>query len=414
MGLSTYAKDKLIQNLVSLADWNGPGTTYVGLFTADPGPSGDSNEVAVSEYERQEVTWTLDGLQVENASAVSFPTAQVDWGKITHFAAFDAQTGGNQLFSDTVASSDETIDAGQQAHFSAGNLTTEFKEVTTDIEELESEEKLPNTGSVGERYKITTGGKTHIYEWSPKADHFVEIAHFFIPSPIETVHTESGPWTRLDQNWRTIDDFSDSTLGDWWEVLYGGDRLTVQSDHLQYTAPSGSNDDAFMRLRPAWFPIGVDFRMLVADFQSNSPTNTNSVHHVRFDLRRPTRSWFYGNEDRIYRIALSNQELESRRGNINSWDDDANNEFSDQDIGSGLNDSTKYWLIAQSSPVPGANRIHLWAAVADESMNVISSVQTDMDPLGWMKATLSIGFHRRNDPDVSSDFRFYQIDARAP
>lgn len=100
-----------------------PPTIYVGLSTADPldtaaglaEPSGDN-------YARVQTAagdWNLaaDGA-IDNANAVTFPEATGDWGTITHFALFDAESGGNMLGHGSLTTP-KPIDTDDTAEFAA-------------------------------------------------------------------------------------------------------------------------------------------------------------------------------------------------------------------------------------------------------------------------------------------------------
>lgn len=103
----------------------------VGLFTAAPSDSGGGTEVTGGSYARGqlnpsfsnwegtngEVTDTDSagtGGATQNAVAITFPTPTANWGTITHFAIFDATSGGNMLFHGALTAS-KTVNNGDPA-----------------------------------------------------------------------------------------------------------------------------------------------------------------------------------------------------------------------------------------------------------------------------------------------------------
>lgn len=106
---------------------SGGYTIYVGLSTADPGDDG----VGLAEpsgYGYARVLTTIadwadaSGGKTLNANAISFPAAEGSWGTITHFALFDAPTGGNLLASGALTVSKD-ISTDQIARFPAGDIS---------------------------------------------------------------------------------------------------------------------------------------------------------------------------------------------------------------------------------------------------------------------------------------------------
>jgi len=103
-----------------------PPTIYVGLSTADPGDDGTGlAEPSGGSYARvatAAVDWnTASGGILDNANAIEFPEATGSWGMLTHFALFDALTGGNLLAHGTLAQS-KTIESGDTGRIAAGAL----------------------------------------------------------------------------------------------------------------------------------------------------------------------------------------------------------------------------------------------------------------------------------------------------
>jgi len=79
-----------------------PPTIYLGLSTADPlDDASGLAEPSGNNYSRVTTSgsdWnTSSGGTITNANQFDFPTASGSWGTITHFAIFDAASGGNML-----------------------------------------------------------------------------------------------------------------------------------------------------------------------------------------------------------------------------------------------------------------------------------------------------------------------------
>ena len=98
----------------------------MGLSTADPADDGSGlAEPSGNAYARVQTSasdWnTASGGSLDNANDITFPQATGSWGAITHFALFDAATGGNMLAHGALSQS-KTIGTGDTAQFAAGDL----------------------------------------------------------------------------------------------------------------------------------------------------------------------------------------------------------------------------------------------------------------------------------------------------
>lgn len=101
-------------------------TIYAALSTADPTDTGSGlAEPSGNGYARVQTAasdWnTASNGTVDNANDITFPEATGSWGTITHFALFDAATGGNMLAHGQLSQS-KTINSGDTAKFAAGDL----------------------------------------------------------------------------------------------------------------------------------------------------------------------------------------------------------------------------------------------------------------------------------------------------
>lgn len=107
-----------------------PTSVYVALHTGAPSDDASDNELAATgiNYNRQELL-TSDINEAapnkfENGVKVLFGPADGDWGDISYFSIWDAQTGGNPLIVADVNTTRTVLD-GDEAKFQAGELTFE-------------------------------------------------------------------------------------------------------------------------------------------------------------------------------------------------------------------------------------------------------------------------------------------------
>jgi hypothetical protein len=97
MSMSNYLETKIIDATLRNTSYSSPATVYLALFTTDPTDAGTGTEVSGGGYERKAITFT-DANPTLSAADVVFPTATADWGEITHWGIFDAETEGNLLY----------------------------------------------------------------------------------------------------------------------------------------------------------------------------------------------------------------------------------------------------------------------------------------------------------------------------
>ena len=124
--MSDYLEDAVLNHIFGKSSYT-PPTIYVGLSTADPLDDGSGlAEPSGGSYARVATSasdWTTaSGGSISNANEITFPQATGDWGTITHFALFDAATGGNMLYHGALTTSKNPT-AGDTASFAPGDLT---------------------------------------------------------------------------------------------------------------------------------------------------------------------------------------------------------------------------------------------------------------------------------------------------
>ena len=125
MSFANYWENELLDHIMGKGAYT-PPTIYVGLSTADPGDDASGlAEPAGGGYARVTTAagdWdaAASGL-IDNANAITFPTATGSWGTVTHVGLFDAASGGNLLASGALSVS-KAIGVGDTAEFQAGDL----------------------------------------------------------------------------------------------------------------------------------------------------------------------------------------------------------------------------------------------------------------------------------------------------
>lgn len=137
---SDYLENKLVDLLFRAQALTPPATLYVALYTATPADAGGGTEVSGNAYARVAVTSSLanwagtqsagstsassgTGGQTSNNAAINFPTPTPSgWGTCTHFAIFDASSGGNMITWGALTTP-KTINAGDTVSFPIGTLT---------------------------------------------------------------------------------------------------------------------------------------------------------------------------------------------------------------------------------------------------------------------------------------------------
>jgi hypothetical protein len=122
---ANYWENEILDHLFGKGSYT-PPTIYVGLSTSDPvddasglaEPSGNGYARAATAG----ADWnTASGGTIDNANEITFPQASGSWGTLTHFALFDAASGGNMLAHGSLGVS-KSISNGDTAKFAAGDL----------------------------------------------------------------------------------------------------------------------------------------------------------------------------------------------------------------------------------------------------------------------------------------------------
>ena len=113
--LANYAENALLGHIFGTA-YSAPASIYIALSTADPLDDASGLTEPGDTYARQTIAFLAAASRaVVQDAEVIFPEAAASWGTITHWALFDAASGGNMLAHGSFLSSFDVL---------AGNSTT--------------------------------------------------------------------------------------------------------------------------------------------------------------------------------------------------------------------------------------------------------------------------------------------------
>lgn len=135
-GATDHAENRITDWLHRGQAWPLPPSWHIALFTSPPNDAGGGVEVSGGGYARVAVPRTLAAWsgtqgpgsttpstgtsgQASNNNPIDFPTATSAWGTVTHYAVFDAATGGNMILYGPLASP-VTVNAGGSFSFAPG------------------------------------------------------------------------------------------------------------------------------------------------------------------------------------------------------------------------------------------------------------------------------------------------------
>ena len=129
---SQYLSDQVLNWLKGTTFVATPADTYVALFTTMPVYAGTGGvEVSGGSYARVAIAaagWSAiatgggNGDQIDNTAAVNFPTPTAGWGTVVGFGLYDASTGGNLLYFDTLTGGSQVVNSGNTVSFAAAAL----------------------------------------------------------------------------------------------------------------------------------------------------------------------------------------------------------------------------------------------------------------------------------------------------
>lgn len=123
MPKSNFLENEILDHVLRNQVYTPPAAIYVGLSTANPGEDGAGlAEPVGNNYSRQSVGFgAAVGGTVSNTAEIPFTASGGNWGTITHFALFDAASGGNMLYYAPLTAS-RVLNDGSSASFGIGEL----------------------------------------------------------------------------------------------------------------------------------------------------------------------------------------------------------------------------------------------------------------------------------------------------
>lgn len=123
--ISTFLANELLDHVFNAA-YTPAATVYLGLSTANPTDDGSGlAEPSGNAYARQAITFgAAASRRVTQSATVTFPQATGAWGTITHWAIFDAASGGNMLAHGALAASKSVV-TGNTPSVAAGEVWVE-------------------------------------------------------------------------------------------------------------------------------------------------------------------------------------------------------------------------------------------------------------------------------------------------
>lgn len=134
MSASNYLELTILDHIFGIAAFTVPTSVFIGLHTANPGETGATAEVAVGAYVREEVVNDVTGWDAaaavsglgttKNAAIIQFiDPSGANWGTITHFSIWDAETAGNCLFYGALNASVVVNDGDPGPRFNVNGLS---------------------------------------------------------------------------------------------------------------------------------------------------------------------------------------------------------------------------------------------------------------------------------------------------
>lgn len=99
MYLTNYSEDRILRSFTG-ETVKAPTTLYAACFLSNPGEEGAGTEITYAGYERQPINFSAPAtssgsVTITNTADITFPTANLAAGTITHCGLMDAVVGGN-------------------------------------------------------------------------------------------------------------------------------------------------------------------------------------------------------------------------------------------------------------------------------------------------------------------------------
>lgn len=121
---SDYLETSIINHFFRQQSVTAPATRYIALHSADPTDAATGAELATTNgYERQSASFGAPSNGVSTNDVEMQFSASGDWLNATHFAIWDAYTGGNMLMHSPLDAAVDVSASGQRVVFETGAIT---------------------------------------------------------------------------------------------------------------------------------------------------------------------------------------------------------------------------------------------------------------------------------------------------
>lgn len=164
-GLTNYAEEKALNRLLRGDAFTPPASLYFGLYsTYTAGETSGGTEMTGTGYGRQNGAFgAYASRQIASSGTIAW-TAGSDWGAAPGLGIWDASTGGNLLYTASIAPV-PTITNGATFSFLAGEIVIEITKLGPYLAQRVLELLLKNTA-----HGQITGIKAHLYTAAPSDD----------------------------------------------------------------------------------------------------------------------------------------------------------------------------------------------------------------------------------------------------
>lgn len=127
MSLSDHSEDSLLDHVLGTTAYTPATTMYLALSTTEPADAGTNvTEHSGDGYVRKAITFAAASARAVAQNAdVNFDEATASWGTITHYAIYDAVSGGNMLAHGNI-DPDKLIASGKTPKIVSGEVIISF------------------------------------------------------------------------------------------------------------------------------------------------------------------------------------------------------------------------------------------------------------------------------------------------
>ena len=121
--MSDYLELKFLDHFTGTASTSAPSAVYLGLSTGSMADDNSGTELTGNNYSRKAITFaSASGGSISTNAAVEFDAATGSWGTVSHWAIYDASSGGNQIFHGAFTTG-KAIGSGDILKVASGSLT---------------------------------------------------------------------------------------------------------------------------------------------------------------------------------------------------------------------------------------------------------------------------------------------------